>query len=255
MRVIASATARVSALHFLLVVLAALQLNTLDRAVAAEGPSISDLVAGLKYSIVLVRTPRATGTAFVFDKRGYLLTNCHVVLDEHQKPFKSVDVRFVSTAVPATVTANVVGCDQLSDLAVLSVDPLQRVLVQPFPPPIPPAAYNEIKVGQEVIAVGFALGIEGEPSVTRGVISGLNRDFGAAGGLIQTDAAINHGNSGGPLINMKGEFVGVTPIPAGPPSRGAPIFPPSRRRTFCCRRSTGTFMPAVWALLCRLRSS
>ena len=215
MRVIASATARVSVLHFLLVVLATLQLNTLDRALAAEGPSIPDLVADLKYSVVLVRTPRATGTAFVFDKRGYLLTNCHVVLDDHQKPFKSVDVRFVSTAVPATVTANVVGCDQLSDLAVLSVDPMQRVLVQPFPPPIPPAAYNEIKVGQEVIAVGFALGIEGEPSVTRGVISGLNRDFGAAGGLIQTDAAINHGNSGGPLINMKGEFVGVNTYTSG----------------------------------------
>jgi S1-C subfamily serine protease len=187
---------------------------------AADSTSVPDLLSDLKYSIALVRTPTERGTAFVFDTAGHLLTNCHVVTNEKMHTvYETVDVRFASHAVPVTVTAKVLGCDKASDLAVLDVDPLARVLVQPFPAPIPAANYQDIKVGQDVLAVGFALNIEGQPSVTRGVISGLNRGLGDAGGLIQTDAAINHGNSGGPLINLKGEFVGVNTYTSNEPGQ------------------------------------
>jgi S1-C subfamily serine protease len=83
-------------------------------------------------------------------------------------------------------------------------------LLSGFPPAIPAADPKTLEVGQDVITVGFGLNITGEPSVNRGIISGLNRSLeGVFSGLVQTDAAINHGNSGGPMLNLRGEVVGV----------------------------------------------
>jgi S1-C subfamily serine protease len=192
-------------------------LAALNSPALAEETSIIDLVMNVRHSIALVRIPSGLGTAFVFDPRGYLLTNCHMVTEANGDVLKSVEVRFETHEVPTPLTAEVVGCDPLSDLAVLHMDPHNVLLLGSFPAPIPAAKSDDIKVGQEVAAVGYALGIEGDPSVTRGIISGVRRAMygGEFGGLIQTDAAINHGNSGGPLLNMKGEFVGVNTYTAG----------------------------------------
>jgi S1-C subfamily serine protease len=183
----------------------------------ADYTSITDLVINVRHSIALLRIPGGLGTAFVFDARGYLLTNCHMVSKADGEALKSVEVRFVTREVPVPFLADVVGCDRLSDLAVLHMDPRSVLMLGAFPPPIPPANRDELKVGEDVIAVGYALGLEGDPSVTRGIISGVNRSMydGDFGGLIQTDAAINHGNSGGPLLNLKGEFVGVNTYTSG----------------------------------------
>jgi putative serine protease PepD len=72
---------------------------------------------------------------------------------------------------------------------------------------------DSVRIGDEVVAIGFALGLDGDPSVTLGIVSALDRTIGADGafldGLIQTDAAISSGNSGGPLVNARGEVVGI----------------------------------------------
>jgi S1-C subfamily serine protease len=100
--------------------------------------------------------------------------------------------------------AEVVGCDKSSDLGVLYVPGIAGKRK-------PLVFAQSIRMGQEVVAVGFAKNIDGLPTITRGVVSGINRtDFdGEFGDLVQTDAALNHGNSGGPLMNMNGEVVGV----------------------------------------------
>jgi S1-C subfamily serine protease len=168
-------------------------------------------------------------------EKGYLLTNWHVVKDALK-----VDVHFVNlpqgslvdntlNLLNSPVTAKVVGLDALSDLAVLEVGPsagMQSIFH--LPTPLPMARPESIHAGDEVLSLGFALNLEGEPTVNRGIISALNRSIPTAhdcadekgqpisgclpwtrSGLIQTDATINHGNSGGPLLNMAGEVVGI----------------------------------------------
>jgi S1-C subfamily serine protease len=90
------------------------------------------------------------------------------------------------------------------------------------------------------------LGIEGDPSVTRGIVSGVRRAMydGEFGGLIQTDAAINHGNSGGPLLNLKGEFVGVNTYTAGTVVPEGTDF--SKREVVLNILNTAISTPAAW---------
>jgi S1-C subfamily serine protease len=177
---------------------------------ASNAMTIPDVLAKVRNSIARVITPESIGTAFVFDNAGHLMTNCHVVTSQSGSTFKTVQLQFVSLGTPP-YTAPVLGCDEESDLAVLEVNDMQSLMLGgKFPPPIAAAAFEDMQVGDEVIAVGFALDIKGEPSVTRGIISGLHRDLqGLFSDLVQTDASINHGNSGGPLINMQAQFVGI----------------------------------------------
>jgi S1-C subfamily serine protease len=105
-----------------------------------------------------------------------------------------------------TLPATVVGHDQATDLAVIKIDAPDLV-------PAPFADASTLQVGQEVVAIGFALDLEGDPTVTRGVISAKNRVIEeqpfTIPDAIQTDAGINSGNSGGPLVNAFGEIVGI----------------------------------------------
>ena len=140
-----------------------------------------------------------SGTGVIFDPRGYLLTNYHVVQD--------YDRITVTTDDGVQYDAEVIGTDLLSDLAVLKIDiPESRFVI--------PAGAESVRVGDWVIAIGNALALPGGPSVTVGVVSALDRSYEihpglTLYGLIQTDASINPGNSGGPLLNLQGELVGI----------------------------------------------
>lgn len=170
--------------------------------------SAADLVKLVEPSVVRIETNSGVGSGFVVDSDGYILTNNHVITTTTGRAANSIRVTLNDgDVVPATV----VGVDIRSDLAVLKVDRTGLKAVK-F------ASLNDVLIGQDVVAIGYALDLErGEGaafSVTRGIVSQKNRaiDEGANGqifGSIQTDAAINHGNSGGPLLNMFGEVVGV----------------------------------------------
>jgi 2-alkenal reductase len=149
--------------------------------------------------------PLGTGSGFVFDREGDIVTNNHVVVEG--------DAFEVVFADGSRRSAELVGADVDSDLGVLKVDELPEGIV-----PISLGDSNNLRVGQFVIAIGNPFGEAGSMSV--GIISGLGRTLEsqriAEGGgryslpeVIQTDAAINPGNSGGPLLNLLGEVVGV----------------------------------------------
>jgi S1-C subfamily serine protease len=141
----------------------------------------------------------ATGSGFVLDERGDILTNAHVVAS-------SLDVR-VSFSDHRTVAARVIGKDPDTDLAVLAVNPKEVDLH-----PLPLGDSRAVRVGDPTVAIGNPFGLE--RTLTTGVVSALQRRITAPSGfaiedVIQTDAAINPGNSGGPLLDAAGRVIGV----------------------------------------------
>ena len=155
-------------------------------------------------STVLVITQsgetQGTGTGIFATEDGYIITNSHVILNS-----KSVSVQ-VKTYDGELHDAVVVGFDKTTDLAVLKIDGTGYM----------PAEFgdsDDLRMGQWVVAIGNPGGEQFSGSITRGVISGLNRSVGSysSNGMtyIQTDAAINPGNSGGALVNAEGEVVGI----------------------------------------------
>lgn len=144
----------------------------------------------------------AEGSGFVYDTEGHLVTNYHVVEDAEE-----VEVSFSSGQ---QLIADVVGADPYSDLAVLRIDTTQ--VDEPLQP-LELGDYEDVRVGQRVVAIGNPFGLSG--TMTAGIVSQKNRllDTDTGGfsipNVIQTDAAINPGNSGGPLLNGRGEVIGV----------------------------------------------
>jgi putative serine protease PepD len=145
------------------------------------------------------QTPGATGSGFVIDEEGHIVTNQHVVGDAD-----SAVVRF---ADGSEVDAEVVGTDPSSDIAVLDVDrPSSRLTPLTFADDV------SLQVGDSVIAIGSPFGLEG--TLTTGVISALGREIESPNrftieNAVQTDAALNRGNSGGPVLDTEGRVVGV----------------------------------------------
>ncbi len=139
----------------------------------------------------------ASGTGVVLSRNGYLVTNCHVV-----EGARAIRARFTDERV---MTAAVVGADPVSDLAVLYVDAQDLI----------PAEFGEsagLRVGDAVAAIGDPLGETLRGTMTDGIISAINRDIVSGGRtmtLIQTNAALNSGNSGGPLLNCFGQVIGI----------------------------------------------
>ena len=132
---------------------------------------------------------------------GEILTNAHVVAGA-----QDVRVRFAGNTEP--VPATIVAADPGNDLALLRVD------IDADLPAVTIADPASIRIGDPVVAIGFALDLDGDPSVTLGIVSALDRtltisDEDSLDGLIQTDAAISSGNSGGPLVNAAGQLVGI----------------------------------------------
>jgi putative serine protease PepD len=143
---------------------------------------------------------QAQGSGFVYDSSGHVITDQHVVAGA-----QSVKVMFWNGK---SYNATVVGSDASTDLAVLKVDAPASVLS-----PISLGDSSRVQVGDGVVAIGSPFGLE--QSVTAGIVSALHREINSPNGFtiddsIQTDAAINHGNSGGPLLNGDGKVIGVT---------------------------------------------
>jgi S1-C subfamily serine protease len=145
------------------------------------------------------QTSQALGSGFVIDKAGHIITNYHVVAGA-----KTVEVSFSNNE---SLKAKVVGVDQSTDIAVLQVDAHSLALT-----PLPLGNSDQIQVGDEVVAIGNPFGLD--RSITSGIVSALQRGITAPNNyqidhVIQTDAALNHGNSGGPLLNAQGQVIGV----------------------------------------------
>ena len=143
---------------------------------------------------------RSLGSGFVMDKAGYIITNYHVIGDA-----KDVHVSFSNSD---SMTAEVIGKDPATDVALLKVRASSRALKA-----LRLGDSDGIQVGDQVAAIGNPLGYD--RSITLGIISALHRSLTSPQGtpidrVIQTDAALNHGNSGGPLLNAEGEVVGVS---------------------------------------------
>jgi S1-C subfamily serine protease len=139
------------------------------------------------------------GSGFVIDKSGRIVTNYHVI-----EGAQEVEVNFSGDD---RVPARVVGSDPSTDLAVLEIDAQARALT-----PLPLGNSDAVRVGDSVVAIGNPFGLE--RTVTAGIVSALQREITAPNGytidkVIQTDAPINHGNSGGPLLNTEGAVIGV----------------------------------------------
>jgi S1-C subfamily serine protease len=149
-------------------------------------------------------TQRALGSGFVFDKAGYIITNYHVI-----QGAGSIKVTFSNNK---SINAKLIGSDPSTDIAVLRVQTPASALT-----PLPLGNSDAVQVGDQVVAIGNPFGLS--RTVTAGIVSALQRQItapaDAAGNqyaidhVIQTDAAINHGNSGGPLLNARGEVIGV----------------------------------------------
>ena len=142
---------------------------------------------------------QAQGSGWVYDSDGHIVTNQHVVANAN-----SLSVHFWNGA---TYPATVVGTDRSTDLAVIKVDAPSSLLY-----PLKVGNSEALEVGDGVVAIGSPFGLEG--TVTSGIVSALHREMKAPNNFtitdsIQTDAAINHGNSGGPLLNAEGKVIGV----------------------------------------------
>jgi len=145
----------------------------------------------------------STGTGVVLTKTGYLITNAHVVEGAREITAILSDER----QFPAVL----VGADAISDLAVLHIEAENLM----------PAEFGDstaLRVGDSVVAIGDPLGIELRGTMTNGIVSAINRDLNTGGRtltLIQTNAALNSGNSGGPLINCYGQVIGINTLKIG----------------------------------------
>jgi S1-C subfamily serine protease len=180
---------------------------------SSGGKEISDIYEGAKHGVVQVTSTsvvsndlfgaqeqQAQGSGFVIDKDGHVVTNYHVV-----QGAKKVQVSFSDEE---QMNATVVGSDPSTDIAVLKIQgAMSRSLT-----PLVLGDSTRVKVGDAVVAIGNPFGLE--RTVTAGIVSALQRQIQAPNGfqideVIQTDAAINHGNSGGPLLNANGDVIGV----------------------------------------------
>ena len=175
--------------------------NAVSSDVSRDGQlSIAQIYAKEGAGVVRVEHSGGLGSGFVIDKEGHILTNAHVV-DGAQGTI------YVSFSNNEKVEATVVGVDNATDVAVLKVDvPASALDVMPL------GTSKDLPVGAPVVAIGNPFGQD--RTVTSGIISAVARQIQAPNGFaingaIQTDAAINHGNSGGPLLDMQGRVIGI----------------------------------------------
>jgi len=164
------------------------------------GLDVGAVLAAVENAVVDIqaRGQRSTGqgSGIVYSADGLVLTNAHVVEGATQ-----VTVTIPTDRQPRAAT--IIGADVAHDIAVIKInDPSGLVVAQL-------GDSDSVKVGADVVAIGNALALRGDPSVTRGIVSARDRSIGELTGMIQTDAAINPGNSGGPLVNAAGQVIGI----------------------------------------------
>jgi putative serine protease PepD len=179
---------------------AASQALTLQRLYRRTAPGVVELIVRQQTQdgFGFPQQSGASGSGFVIDREGHIVTNYHVV--------QGAATATVKFANGDDGTATVVGSDASTDIAVLELDGNRSVT------PLTLGSSSGLTIGDAVAAIGSPFGLEG--SLTSGIVSGLDRDINAPDGFtitgaIQTDAALNHGNSGGPLLDDQGRVVGV----------------------------------------------
>jgi S1-C subfamily serine protease len=196
--------------------LAADELNNVAVFKAAS-PSVVNITAlGYErdfFSTNVHQVPRGSGTGFVWDDKGHIVTNFHVI--------QEANAARVTLADQTSYRAQLVGAFPDRDLAVLKIDAPAAKL-----PPIPVGISRDLQVGQKVYAIGNPFGLD--QSLTTGIVSALNREIESVTrrtirGAIQTDAAINPGNSGGPLLDSAGRLIGVNTAIYSPSGASAGI--------------------------------
>jgi len=169
------------------------------------------MVDRVKPGVVRVNTAEGVGSGIIIEKldggKGLVLTNYHVVEDSYRIDVLVGDSR--------TFRARMVGFDQRRDLAVL------EMCCEDFPT-LELSSAAGISAGSEVVAIGYALGLTGDATVTRGIVSAVRYHPGMRAWVIQTDASINPGNSGGPLLLPTGEVIGITTFLQNQDNRGNP---------------------------------
>jgi S1-C subfamily serine protease len=176
--------------------------------VLTEGPiDVQTILDGVQESVVTIETSGLSrgevfdgaGTGVVLSPDGLVLTNAHVI--------EGSDGMRVRTFDGGTFDATLVGSEPSSDLAVIRIEGVTDLV------PATLGSSGSLVVGEPVIAIGNALNLGGQPSVTTGIVSAVNRSIegpqGSLSDLVQTDAAINPGNSGGPLVDATGSVVGI----------------------------------------------
>lgn len=165
------------------------------------------------FSLNVQQVPRGTGTGFVWDERGHIVTNFHVI--------QGGTAARVTLSDQSTHRASLVGAFPDRDLAVLKIDvPAGKA------PPLAVGTSRDLVVGQKVYAIGNPFGLD--QTLTTGILSALNREIESVNqrtirGVIQTDAAINPGNSGGPLLDSAGRLIGVNTAIYSPSGASAGI--------------------------------
>jgi 2-alkenal reductase len=171
-----------------------------QRQVVGEESATISAVQRVQPAVVTVlnqgRFGSGSGSGVIISEDGYILTNNHVVAEARQLGVIFSDGR--------QVEARLIGTFELTDLAVIQVD-------EPVPAEVELGDSDALQPGARVIAIGSALG-RFQNTVTTGIVSALNRQVGELTGLIQTDAPINSGNSGGPLINSAGQVIGINTL-------------------------------------------
>jgi S1-C subfamily serine protease len=192
---------------------------TVTKTIAAAGSpapaargSTADVVARVLPGVVNVKTVGLDGSkgeasGVVIDRHGVIVTNNHVV-----RGARSLTVSFNDGRHEHAVPARVLGTAASRDLAIIRVE-LDDLI------PVPLGRSSKLRLGDSVLAIGFPLDLGGGPTVTEGIVSGLDRTVHADDGpdlqgLLQTDAAINPGNSGGALVNAAGRLIGINTIAA-----------------------------------------
>ncbi len=156
--------------------------------------------------------PRGSGSGFIWDEAGHVITNNHVIEGAAEARVRLADGRDYPAAL--------VGTSPMHDIAVLRIAVGFKV-----PPPVPIGTSGDLKVGQKVFAIGNPFGLDW--TLTTGIVSALDRELGSPGAtikhLIQTDAAINPGNSGGPLLDSAGRLIGINTAIYSPSGANAGI--------------------------------
>jgi S1-C subfamily serine protease len=178
-------------------------ISTFQRVSPAVAFITSTVRAKQRFSLQELEVPVGSGSGFLWDDKGHVVTNYHVVASEGKVP-KKLKVKLAGMAEAAE--AMVVGVEPDKDIAVLKIGKFH------LPNPLDVGVSSDLQVGQSVLAIGNPFGLDN--TLTTGVVSATGRDVQGVGGrpikgCIQTDAAINPGNSGGPLLDSSGKLIGV----------------------------------------------
>ncbi|MEG0281974.1 MAG: trypsin-like peptidase domain-containing protein [Clostridia bacterium] len=188
------------------------KIQDVENPVSAIAKEVSPSIVGIKVKSVqegffgTLQESEGEGSGIIYSKDGYIITNYHVVEEAIKNSQSTVEVYLANDK--DSLSATVIGGDSVTDLAVIKVDKVEgKTFI-----PAKLGESKEVDVGDIAVAIGNPLGLEFAGTVTGGYISGVDRTITADGRsykLMQTDAAINAGNSGGALVNSKGEIIGI----------------------------------------------